>query len=134
MKLIRHNKENCASVRSGMSTIRINESGLLSFSWTLYQHLNPEEKDEIYVEFLQDEESPEDWYIALSDEQRGFKLRGKKSSKTSMFNCSSLTKRMLEHVKQPGDAAASYKLRVIEEPKQLSDGLKGWLIITKPIK
>ncbi len=133
MKFNRFNKKNCQNKRNGIAAIRINEKGLISFSWKLYQMLNPEGKELIYVEFLQNQDSPKDWYIIRSTEEEGFPLRGKKDTKSSMFNSAALTKQLIELVRQPGDDRTRFTLRVIDKPQQLAENMEGWLLITKPL-
>jgi hypothetical protein len=133
MKLKRYNRQNSLSKKEGISSIRIAESGMISISATLYSKLNPGHKSDIYLEFLQDEESPEDWYIVLSDEKIGFRVRNKSEQKSFMFNSASLCRKLITQVQPPSSTDTRFTLRVKEDPIEIEGIKKAWLIITKPL-
>lgn len=108
-------------------TLFLNKYGQIRINKPLCEGMHLSEGDTI--QFIQDEDKPEDWYLHKSD--KGFILRGDKTSKYLGFNCAPL---IHDIVKSLGfQLIGSSRILVTLEPLN-EDGMKLFPIITHSIK
>lgn len=94
MKLKVFNQTNSKHSVTGRPTLRIHKrGGLLTFSKAAAELMDVKSGDKIVI--VQDEESPENFYVHKTSNPDGFTLRGKQGSNKIMtdgvsFNCSKL--------------------------------------------
>jgi hypothetical protein len=125
MKLKVFNAANSKSFVQGKSLLRINKrGGLLTFSGAATTVMGVKHGDKIVV--VQDEESPENFYVHKTASPDGFVLRGKLGSKNGVaFNCSKLANMLA-----PKHLGISYPIGAAVE----IDGMTYHLIVTaKPM-
>ena len=93
MKFKVYNQTNSRNSVQGKSTLRINErTGLFTFSKAAGEIMEVQDRGRITI--LQNEESPEDFYICKDPDGDSFELRGK--DKSFSFNSSSLATLILD--------------------------------------
>ncbi len=127
MKLKIYNTENSKGTNTGKPTVRINKkSGLFSLSKAASELIGIVAGDKIV--FVQDEDSPADWFIQKTTDASGFSLRQKGTNDGGAFNCTKLahailgSKSTFNYVGYPVCAA------------QVIEGLNYHLIVTsKPL-
>lgn len=92
MKLIKFDCTNARSQRVGESTIRFHRQGQISISKKFCEELGLKAGTPVSV--VQDEETPEDWYLVINDKD-GFPLR-KYNDGNMAFNSAFIAKSFLE--------------------------------------
>lgn len=132
MKLKKYNKKNTQSSKSTHPFISFNQKGQIIINSRLHSLLNPNDHESISLEFLNDEDSPRDWYIKLTG-QDGFCLRNKKESKYWVFNSSVLAKKIFSELKPPGYDKPTLRFLVKADPVNV-EGESAYLIFTKPVE
>lgn len=130
MKLKEFNQQTAPpAARYGEATVNVSKNGVFSFSVAAVDLLKLKADD--HVVFLQDEDAPDNWYITMSDKDKGFKLREDYGNKKRvMTNCSKAAKLILHQAKI---AAASGTFLISREPLMLDKKLY-WLIILSSCK
>jgi hypothetical protein len=134
MKLKFHNVSNSKSFVAGKATLRINErAGLLTLSKLAARIIGISDA-EATVEFCQNEEFPEDFYILKSDSPEAFTLRIKNGSPS--FNCSKLATLLLDRGEEKKHSIPLKRAETfIIGSSQEIDGITAHLIIfSKPFK
>lgn len=130
MKLKEFNSQNSSFIKTGEPTISCNvKAGLMNLSAELCKSMKLEADDRVSV--LQDEDTPQDWYLAASKE--GFKLRkdrDDKSGNTALSFNNTITVKAI--AKSLGIESNYFKCRVGDEPVILGKG-KYFPIITKSV-
>lgn len=130
MELLRYDTANCPT-KTGRHTkafFRVGKKdGTVRLSKPLVELLCIKYGDR--VEFYQDQNKKENWYIAKgSDQANGFII--KKSNATLMFSNKAFVFALSE---QLGTDEVSYKMQVSKHPVELKDGLCVFPIITKSL-
>jgi hypothetical protein len=76
MKIKIYNKTNSQLVREGQATVRMNtKTGMISFSKAACANIGLEDKSKVI--FIQDEESPKDWFVATTKLEDGMICKGR---------------------------------------------------------
>lgn len=118
MKLIIFNQTNSKSQKSGEPSIGFGRNGQVRLNKFAVALLDA--KAEMKLEIAQDEDTPEDWYIKVSESGDGFILREKIEGEL-VFNSSTVTKRFLKTFD------SLHKGLTVEIAKKPSEG--GWYAI-----
>lgn len=107
MKIKKFTPENTPSTsRRGVVQISFNRSGLISISPALSEQMELDENSCISI--MQDEESPEDWFVAKDAD--GFALRANANAKGYNFNSAGLVSAVLDGTVGPKVRIASFKV------------------------
>jgi hypothetical protein len=133
MKLTEFNASNSSAVRPERPpVIRVNKrAGLISLSKAAVELLGVSVGNGVV--FLQDEDSPRDWFICKSNTDVSFVLRTSDKKKQFDFNSSVLAKKILSSL-QVREEYISCGFMIQKKAVEI-DGQKYFLIITaKPIK
>lgn len=126
MKLKHFNTQNTRAIRRRKPTIRFTKAGLIALSSTLSMNIGLKEND--YVEFLQDEEKPKDWYIVKGSAKTGFQLRKYKTNGGQLItNSANLSEKFLESIGKKN--ITSIACLVATQPTEV-EGMKLYAIIT----
>ena len=131
MKLREFNMDNSKVVTPKEPALRVSRSaGLITFNREAADALGVLTGGKII--FLQDEESPEDWFIKKSDSQEAFELRPGKNQTSMDLNSTHIARRILASVKN-GKQFAGATFCIQKNPVEIEKE-KLYLIITaKPI-
>jgi hypothetical protein len=123
MKLKRFNKETVAGVFRGdeVATIYIQNAGNMCFNAASAARIGiTDHSKEYFVEMVQDEENPKDWYCKLTTPELGFKLRKEKNTNKYQFNSGVISRGILAVLpKNPpplGTSPLTATLRIGAEP------------------
>ena len=125
MKLKRFNQKTTASAPRGRATIRFNKSGAISISGVAVDLTGINSGD--YIEIVQDEQNPEDWYITKSDMNVGFKLRPGGKSGNSMANSAATCRAFLKQFPRTGKTSTGCLIGTVPVT---FEGVDYWPIIT----
>lgn len=132
MKLLRYDTSNMSNVRAGECTIRFSLKSANSITKYASSVMGITDKDTITL--LQDEEEPEDWYLALN-QKNGIPLRANSKGGSLVFNCVGITKKMIDQF-APDKNSVTFKL--VTDPQEYEiDGeetIKLYPIITASAK
>lgn len=123
MKLKSFNATNTKAVRYGKPTVNVSKSGVFNFSKTASELIMLELTP--YIEILQDEERPKDWYVKLSTMEKGFSAR--KYKEGNNVTNSAFTARQL--LKSIGFTGNSVSFLIAGKPTKLEGELL-WPILT----
>lgn len=110
MKLKAIKSEN---TRTGEPKVSIGKSGSFQFNLHFLEFLKKELStsaytvDQLYLEFYQDEEDPQNWYIWPNLESKGLKLRVYGDAKGPMVSSSSIAARIKESTGNETDKTLS---------------------------
>lgn len=128
MKLKSFNPENIPqNTRIGIAKVSLNsKSGTITLTkqTVIKMDLKPNDK----IEFFQDEENVDEWYIAVT--KNGFDIRDKKKDQTFIFNSTFLVKKIFDSMIY--NHHTGYCLLGAEPV--IKDKVKYWPIITKTLK
>lgn len=114
----------------GKPVISINgQHGLFSLSGKFITEIGINLEEYPYVNFHQDHDRPEDWYVEFTKDSTGFKLR---KSKGAAFNCSGLARYILRSAGL--DEKKSHILLMATKPMVYPNYGPTYAIITKSIK
>lgn len=126
MKIKRYNRENTGGLRSGKPTLSIHRIGIITISKQLAEDLKIKEGS--FVELLQDEDRPTDWYLIINSSDNGFEVRRKKATTyTLVFNSKHVVREMLKSVAL--EKSARFLVSISET--ELEPDLYAYAIITK---
>jgi len=133
MKLKEFNTSNSKTATPGEPTIRLNsKAGLFGISKAAAELLSLNDTSKIVI--VQDEENPTDWYIKVSTDQNAFTIRKGKNASDYSFNCTPVTKSILDSIKpalKPVFVAAGFKLS--KTPVEIEDSTYWTIITANPI-
>lgn len=111
MELKFFNTSNMKSAgRAGQPTLRVTRGGYIGLSKAAVDPMDFKAEDK--VSLVQDQETPEDWYL-VKDQENGFILRESSGSGSLAFNSSVMGKAMLDSLDCPDD---SVRFKVVTEP------------------
>jgi hypothetical protein len=129
MKLIKFDKTNCAATtRKGENAITVRRCGTISLNIGCLRLTKLKAGDSIAI--LQDEQNPEDWYIAKDPD--GFTLRnGSKASKCLIANNSSFVNKMLDALGIHTESGVRFQLA--PQPTKEGNMILHGIITSKPI-
>lgn len=126
MKLKTFNQSNLPVVAKGKPTIRLSlPSGLITISPVAGEILGLTKNS--HVEFCQNEDTPSDWYLHVTNAPPGFPLRQKNAGAGYCFNCTSIVKRFFGEIKFEGKSCS---FTISRTPENVSEE-KYWYIVTK---
>ena len=127
MKLREFNTDNSKVVIPKEPVLRVSRSaGLITLNASAADMLGVLNGGRVI--FLQDEDSPEDWFIKKSDGQEAFELRPGKNKTSMDLNSSHIVKRILDSAKN-GKQFAAATFRIQKNPVEIENE-KLYLIIT----
>lgn len=129
MKLKSYNATNCQARILG-TFVTISKSGMLSISSEACRLIGI--KDNTKVEFFQDEESPEDWYIGLSKAEGAFHIRAKEKNGVYCIQNAFLARTIRDSIKFSESGSARFMIS--KEFEQGGGTGKVFAIITKSAK
>lgn len=127
MKLKSYNQKNASKLRVGRLSVRFTKKGAILFSAKATK-LICIDKDS-YIEFLQDEDSPQDWYIKKSNEEIGLRCRHAANS-SIMVNSAIVSNKILESINNINESVG---FLISKKPIKVDDE-ELWLIITSSAK
>lgn len=130
MKLKSYNMTNAASIgRVGKSSVRVNtQSGAISFSKLSIESIGL--VDSLEIEFLQDEDKPQDWYVKKSSNGNGFPIRIKSGQRSiSIVQSTHIAREIFKSLKLEQTSAMFY---MSQTPIEL-EGSKLYAIITRSV-
>lgn len=131
MKLKRYNKKSVSQREPGSPNVYIHNGGSFVFNQpaALLFGIKPDGK--FYLEIIQDEDNPKDWFVTLSDEENGILLRPGKKAGGCAFNSGVIAKEVLKTLPKSDIGTTATKANLlIAGDAQTIDGLKLWPIIT----
>jgi hypothetical protein len=138
MKIKRFNLTNSSNVQVGSASVYIHNGGSFCISEPGVKRIGVTNHDtQHYIEVIQDEDNPKDWYLALSTEGLGFKLRKEKSTNKYGFNSGIIAKEILKGLPKSPPPISTTPLTaslLIGADFIESEGLKLWPIITSSYK
>ena len=127
MKLKSYNQKNASRLRVGRLQVRFTRKGAILFSGKAREFIGLN-KDS-YVEFLQDEDSLQDWYIKKSNEEIGLRCRHAANSGI-MVNSAIVSNKILESINNINESVG---FLISKKPIKVDDE-ELWLIITSSAK
>ena len=143
MKLLQFNKTNMGG-RIGDPNIRFNRKGAITISKAAAEGIGLD--DQCAVAIFQDEEAPEDWYLAKVKDG-GFALRGSESG-SLIFNSAAMAKTVLDALghdeqqcvifpirtkgQEPGKADSEDDANETDELENIEGGVIYLIITAKP--
>jgi hypothetical protein len=112
MKIKRFNKTNIHQRETGKATLYIHNKGNFCFSEGAAIKMGVSESDTVcFIEIIQDEENPKDWYAALTTEEIGFKLRKEKAHNKYNFNSGLIAKSILNTLPKSPPLVIQHRLQ-----------------------
>ncbi len=130
MKLKQFNKANSSQMRIGEPTVRVSgKAGLINFSSTFCREAKLQAG--VRVQFHQDEEKPQNWYVEIVTDEDGFILREDKDAKQCSLNSTGVAHAILKSLGQSTEASIACRMAI--EPSVI-EGFSLYPIITRAIK
>jgi hypothetical protein len=137
MNIKRFNKTNISQRSAfGNPAVYIHSSGNFCFNQAAAELMGiTTPPPDFFVEIIQDEDSPKEWYVALSTAELGFKLRKEKNKDKYNFNSGIIAKEVLKTLEKTTahTSPLTATLNISSEFKEM-DGLKLFKIMTNGFK
>jgi len=135
MKIKRFNKTTVAQREPGAPNVYIHYGGSFAFNQPASILLGAVPDAKVYIEVIQDEENPKDWFISITNEDTGILLRPGKKSGAFSFNSGIIAKELLKTLPKSeiGTSAKTANLLISSSPQEF-DGMRLWPIITSSYK
>lgn len=114
MKLIEYNSKNCAGLTRSRNAASIHmhfKTGVISINRTAVEMLKISDSKS-YLSIFRDEDSA-DWYLQVSRDPSGFKLRIKDESGTYSFNSVKICRLILQPISGKKLKSGSFKISTI---------------------
>jgi len=135
MNIKRFNKSNLSQREIGKASLYVHSAGNLCINEGTAALLGVTPTSIFYVEFIQDEDNPKDWYIMLSTEDLGLKLRKEKKKDKYNVNSGVLAKEILKTLpKSAAQTSPNTASLLISSIPLEHNGLKLFPILTSSYK
>jgi len=116
MKLKEYNSENTVTIKTGKPTIRFNAKGLISISVAANDIIKAKDKSKCL--FHQDEERPKDWYLEMTEDNKGFTMKKTSNLKSPCLNIRAIVKNIGDSIGMNGSSSF---VCLIGQPQKFQD-------------